>query len=80
VTKPYHEMTPAERLATRIAKNREIDQRVQAAPVQEKKRKSTSTAERTKAAASNALDKFHEIRKSHGIDAAAEYLVNKRNQ
>jgi hypothetical protein len=79
VTKPYHEMTSAERLATRIAKNREIDQRVQASPVPEKKRKTTATAERTKAA-SNALDKFHEIRKSQGIDAAAEYLVNKRNQ
>jgi hypothetical protein len=79
ITKPYHEMTPAERLATRIAKNREIDQRVQASPVPEKKRKTTATAERTKAA-SNALDKFHEIRKAQGIDAAAEYLVSKRNQ
>ena len=79
MTKPYHEMTSAERLASRIAKNREIDQRVQAAPVPEKKRKTTGTAERAKAA-NNALDKFHEIRKSQGIDAAAEYLVNKRNQ
>lgn len=79
MSKPYHEMTSAERLASRIAKNREIDQRVQAAPVPEKKRKSNSTVERTKAA-SNALDKFHEIRKTQGIDAAADYLVSKRNQ
>ena len=78
MTKPYHEMTPAERLATRIAKNKEINERVQSAPVPEKKRKTTAATERTKAA-SNALDKFHEIRKSQGIDAAAEYLVSKRN-
>ncbi len=79
MTKPYHEMTPAERLATRIAKNREINERVQNTPAPEKKRKTSATVERTKAA-SNALDKFHEIRKSQGIDAAAEYLVSKRNQ
>ena len=77
--KPYHEMTPAERLATRIAKNREINERVQSAPVTEKKRKVTGATERTKAAR-NALDKFHEIRKAQGIDAAADYLVSKRNQ
>ena len=79
MTKPYHEMTPAERLATRIAKNREINERVQSMPAPEKKRKTTAAVDRTKAA-SNALDKFHEIRKSQGIDAAAEYLVSKRNQ
>ena len=77
--KPYHEMTPAERLTARIAKNREINERVQSSPVPEKKRKITGATERTKAA-SNALDKFHEIRKAQGIDAAADYLVSKRNQ
>ncbi len=28
MTKPYHLMTPAERIAARIAQNKEIDQRV----------------------------------------------------
>jgi hypothetical protein len=79
MSKPYHEMTPAERLASRIAKNREINERVQNQPVPEKKRKVTAATERTKAS-TNALDKFHEIRRTQGIDAASDYLVSKRNQ
>jgi len=74
-------MTAAERLAARIAKNREIDQKIQIAPSAEKpKRRKSASAERTTASRNNALDKFHEIRKSHGIDAASEYLRQMRNQ
>lgn len=81
MTKPYHEMTAAERLATRIAKNREIDEKIQAAPVVagKTKRRKTAADERT-TSRNNTLDKFHEIRKSHGIDAASEYLRNLRNE
>jgi len=74
-------MTPAERLAARIAKNREIDEKIQSAPSVEKpKRRKSAAAERTTTSRNNALDKFHEIRKSHGIDAASEYLREMRNQ
>jgi hypothetical protein len=81
MTKPYHELTSAERLTARIAKNREIDEKIQAAPVaaDKPKRRKTAADERT-AQKNNTLDKFHEIRKSHGIDAASEYLRNLRNQ
>ena len=82
MNKPYHEMTPAERLAARIAKNREIDEKIQSAPVSadKPKRRKSTTAERATTSRNNALDKFHEIRKSHGIDAASDYLKNLRNQ
>jgi len=79
VSKPYHEMTPAERLAARIAKNREIDQRVQNAPVPEKKRRAAAASSGTKSG-NNALERFHEIRRMHGIDAAAEYLRERRDK
>ncbi len=81
MTKPYHEMNAAERLATRIAKNREIEEKIQAAPVavEKPKRRKTAADVRT-ASKNNTLDKFHEIRKSHGIDAASEYLRNLRNE
>lgn len=81
MTKPYHEMTSAERLAARIAKNREIDEKIQAAPVPvDKPKRRKSAADERMASKNNTLDKFHEIRKSHGIDAASEYLRNLRNQ
>ena len=81
MTKPYHEMTPAERLAARISKNREIDERVKNAPPVEKKRRasSTATAERP-TRKDNALDRFHEIKKMHGLDAATEYLEGLRQE
>jgi hypothetical protein len=74
MTKPYSQMTAAERLADRIAKNREIDRRVQEA-------KSAATAppevrERRKAAA-NALEEFQRIKREHGIDAASDFVRNK---
>jgi hypothetical protein len=78
MTKPYHEMTPAERLASRIARNREIDKRVQ-----EKKPAETSTPAARKQRAGitvqakparNALDKFQEIKRTQGIDAASDFI------
>lgn len=78
MTKPYHEMTPAERLAARIAKNREIDQRVE----DKKPSETAAPAGRKRAAAigiqakpaSNTLDKFQEIKKKQGIDAASDFV------
>jgi hypothetical protein len=77
-TKPYHEMTPAERLADRIAKNREIDQRVndRKPPVQHKK-KSDDVAVRSRAG-NNVLEKFQEIKRTEGIDAASEFVLSRR--
>jgi hypothetical protein len=78
MTKPYHEMTPAERLSARIAKNREIDQRVQdkkpaesATPAAKKQRGTIGIQAKP---ARNALDKFQEIKKSQGIDAASDFV------
>ncbi len=71
-------MTPAERLASRIARNREIDKRVE-----EKKPAETATPAARKQRgqvriqakpASNALDKFQEIKRTQGIDAASDYV------
>jgi hypothetical protein len=71
MAKPWHEMTPAERMADRIAKNREIDQRVS------EKISSNVSAPRQKAA-KNVLDKFQEIKKTQGVDAAAEFVRKKK--
>jgi hypothetical protein len=78
MTKPYHEMTPAERLASRIARNREIDRRVEekkpleaATPAAKKQRGEISIQAKP---ARNALDKFQEIKRTQGIDAASDYV------
>jgi hypothetical protein len=74
--KPWHEMTPAERMADRIAKNREIDKRVSQRVIPEKKgvrAASTAIAARQKSV-SNALDKFQQIKATQGVDAASEYV------
>ena len=78
MTKPYHEMTPAERLTARIARNREIDKRVQekkpaeaAAPAARKQRAEISIQAKP---ARNALDKFQEIKRTQGIDAASDFV------
>ena len=82
MTKPYHQMTPAERLASRIAKNREIDQRVDekrpSEKIQDKAAKKTAVeiVARSKAVR-NALDKFQEIKRTQGIDAASDYVLSK---
>lgn len=78
MSKPYHEMTPAERLTDRIAKNREIDQRVSdKKPLVQHKKKPDAIAERTKAVR-NVLEKFQEIKKTEGIDAASEFVLSRR--
>jgi len=74
MSKPYSQMTPAERLADRIAKNREIDRRVQ-----EAKAAASAPAEvrhRRKAAA-DALEEFQRIKRERGIDAASDYVHEK---
>ena len=74
-------MTPAERLADRIAKNREIDQRVSQRVVPEKKRGAVSANEigTRSRAVRNALDKFQQIKATQGVDAASEYVRNRAN-
>ena len=71
MAKSWTEMTPAERMADRIAKNREIDLRVAQRPVPEKK--SAASAAKQKPVR-NVLDKFQEIKKTQGVDAAAEFV------
>lgn len=77
MNKPYSEMTAAERLADRIAKNRELDRRVQEA-------KSAASApkevrDRRKAAA-NVLEEFQRIKRERGIDAASEFVRNQGSE
>jgi hypothetical protein len=72
--KPWNEMTPAERMADRIAKNREIDERVHQKIISTvPKATARGAAPRTKAVR-NVLDKFQEIKKTQGMDAAAEFV------
>jgi hypothetical protein len=86
--KPYHLMTPAERLAARIAKNREITERVSEAPV--KPAKATSARGSRKAvtgddvaiaarqsAVRNQLDQFQKIKNAQGIDAASDFILSR---
>jgi len=74
MSKPYSEMTAAERLADRIAKNREIDRRVKesqtAAP------RSTESGRRQKGGG-DTLSEFQRIKKDCGIDAASDFVRNK---
>jgi hypothetical protein len=72
-SKPYHEMTPAERLADRIAKNRSIDERA-AAHV---KSPDKSAPRRGQKAPRTVLDEFQQIKRSEGIDAASEFVRNR---
>jgi hypothetical protein len=74
--KPWNEMTPAERMADRIAKNREIDLRVSQRVVPEKK--STAASRQKAAAGRNVLDKFQEIKKTQGLDAAADFVRKRK--
>ncbi len=74
MTKPYHLMTPAERLADRIARNREIDRRVsdrKPEPVRPGARRKSEPVAR---AGSNAFDRFQQIKRQQGIDAASEFV------
>jgi hypothetical protein len=65
--KLYHEMTPAERLADRIAKNRSIDERA-AITRKSAEKKPAGKAPRT------VLDEFQQIKRTKGIDAASEFV------
>jgi hypothetical protein len=74
MTKPYHLMTPAERLADRIARNREIDRRVSdraPEPARPAARRKSEPAARP---ANNAFDRFQDIKRRQGIDAASEFV------
>lgn len=73
MSKSWHEMTPAERLADRIAKNREIEKRISERPIPEKKSARGSVASGSKAVR-NALDKFQQIKATQGMDAAADFV------
>lgn len=75
MTKSYQEMTPAERLADRIAKNREIDQRVAATKASPSKPAAISSRQK---AVRNVLDKFQEIKKTEGIDAASDFVRSRK--
>jgi len=71
MSKPYNEMSAAERLADRIAKNREIDRRV---------KENQSAASRPAAvggrqkAVGDVLEQFQRIKKERGIDAASDFV------
>jgi hypothetical protein len=68
--KPYHEMTPAERLADRIAKNRAIDERAAASIKTDRRIAKPSRGPKTP----TVLDKFQQIKRNDGIDAASEFV------
>jgi hypothetical protein len=73
-------MTPAERLADRIARNREIDKRVSQKVLPEKKgagAASSAIASRQKSVR-NVLDKFQQIKATEGMDAAAEFVRSRK--
>ena len=71
--KQWHEMTPAERLTARIAKNREIDRRVAETKAALPVKAESPIAGRTRAVRT-ALDKFQEIKRTKGIDAASDFV------
>ncbi len=71
--KQWHEMTPAERLTARIAKNREIDRRVAETKAALPVKADSAVAGRTRAVRT-ALDKFQEIKRTKGIDAASDFV------
>jgi hypothetical protein len=75
MSKPWSEMTPAERMADRIAKNREIDQRVSQKILSEKKSGEVATRQK---AVRNVLDKFQEIKKTEGLDAASDFVRKRK--
>jgi hypothetical protein len=76
MSKPWHEMTPAERMADRIAKNRAIDERVSHKTVPQKKTSEVSTRQK---AVRSVLDKFQQIKATQGVDAAAEFVRARKN-
>jgi|HubBroStandDraft_1064217.scaffolds.fasta_scaffold557779_1 hypothetical protein len=73
-TKPYYQMTPAERLADRIAKNKEIDQRVVDHIASTSAARKPSEIATRQTAVRGVLDKFQQIKATQGIDAAADFV------
>jgi hypothetical protein len=74
MTKPYIEMSAAERLSDRIAKNREIDRRVK------ENQNAASTPAKVggrQKAVGNVLEDFQRIKKERGIDAASDFVRNR---
>jgi hypothetical protein len=72
-------MTPAERMADRIARNREIDKRVSQKVIPEKKTAAASTAIASRQkSVRNALDKFQQIKATQGVDAASEFVRSRK--
>jgi len=71
MSKPYNEMSAAERLADRIAKNREIDRHIK-----EKQAAASTPVEvgARRKAVGDALEEFHRIKKERGIDAASDFV------
>ena len=74
MSKPYNEMTDAERLADRIAKNREIDRRVSESKIAASAPAEVASKQK---AVGDALSKFQRIKKEKGIDAASEFVRSK---
>jgi hypothetical protein len=74
MNKPYIQMTADERVADRIAKNRESDRRAQ-----EAKNAASAPAEihDKRKPAANALEEFQRIKREHGIDAASDFVRSK---
>lgn len=74
-------MSAAERLADRIAKNREIDRRVSEKIANEVPRGNGARKPAARSAsARTAFDKFQEIKRTDGIDAAADYVRARKAQ
>jgi hypothetical protein len=76
--KPYHEMTPAERLADRIAKNRGIQERVDAYSKSAAAEPAQTSGR--KRPARTVLDEFQQIKRGQGIDAASEFVRRRQKQ
>ena len=75
--KLYHEMTPAERLTDRIAKNRQIDQRVSTRVEDKPTRKKAEPIRLRAGAVRGALDQFQQIKRAQGIDAASDFVLSR---
>jgi hypothetical protein len=75
MSKPYFEMTPDERLAERIAKNREMERKIK--ETQSAVKAPVESGSRQKSAG-DALTEFHRIKKERGIDAAADFVRAKK--
>lgn len=79
MTKPWSEMTPAERVAYRIARNRVIDKRVsETAPLRKKSSRDSEIAGRRKAVRDE-LDRFEQIKATQGLDAASDFVRNRKS-